>query len=123
MKTRPLVGFKSLKALNVFSTLMMGLKMLPAYRAESYEAFLERVHAMPPEDQEKMIRQAAVFVDLEQEEVEALACFAEDANGIAFGPANLKTMGPVEIVDLIVLVCMEIAKIKVDFISEDEKKN
>lgn len=122
MKTRPLVGFKSLQALNVFSTLMMGLKMLPAYRGETYEAFLERIQAMPEDDQRNMIRQAAVFVDLKQEEVEALASFAEDANGIQYGPANLKSMGPVEIVDLIVAVCMEIAKIKVNLVTEDEKK-
>lgn len=122
MKTRPLVGFKSLQALNVFSTLMMGLKMLPAYRGETYEAFLERIQAMPEDDQRNMIRQAAVFVDLKQEEVEALASFAEDANGIQYGPANLKSMGPVEIVDLIVAVCMDIAKIKVNLVTEDEKK-
>lgn len=118
-----LVGFKSYRALNVFHSLMLGLKMLPAYIGESYEAFFERVELMPPEDQEKMIREAALFVKLEQDEVEALICFVKDPNGVPYSAANLRSLGPDQIFEAIVAVCLEISKIKIDFVSTAEKKN
>ena len=123
MKTLELKGFKSLKALNVFHSLMLGLKMLPHYRNESYEEFFARVQEMPPLDQEKMIREAALFVNLERDEVEALTAFVADPNGVAYGPENLKSMTPDQIFEMIVAVCLEVAKIKIDFVTETEKKN
>lgn len=122
MKVLELKGLKSLRALNAYSTLMLGLKMLPAYMAESYEDFLGRVEEMPPEDQVKLIREAALFVELQKEEVEALLSFCSDPNGVPYGPANIKTLGPKEILDCIVAVCAELAKIKVDLISDAQKK-
>lgn len=119
----PLEGFKSLRALNAFHTLMLGLKMLPAYMGEPYEKFFARVGAMPIEDQYRMIREAAAFVELSQEEVEALVGFTSDPNGIPYGPPQLKTMKPGQILDLVCAVCLEIAKMKIDLVSEAEKKN
>jgi hypothetical protein len=90
---------------------------------EDYEAFYARVSLMPPRDQEKLIREAALLVELKQEEVEAFACFAADPNGIPYDASNLKNLGPREIHEIIVAVCVEISKIKVDLISDGEKKN
>lgn len=118
-----LEGYRSLKALNAFHTLMLGLKMLPSYMGEAYEDFYQRIEAMAPSDQEKMIREAALFVELQKDEIEAICHFAADANGIAYGPENLKRLGPGEILEIIVAVCVEISKIKVNFVSESEKKN
>lgn len=118
-----LKGYKSLRALNAFSALVLGLKMLPAYMKESYEEFLGRLQAMPPADQKIMLRQAAQFVELQREEVEALAAFYADPNGVPYTGANLASLPPDRIIDIIVEVCAEIAKIKVDFVSETEKKN
>jgi hypothetical protein len=70
MKVAELKGYKAWRAFGVFHKLMLGLKMLPAYMGESYEEFFERVSIMPAADQEKLIREAALFVDLEQDEVE-----------------------------------------------------
>ncbi len=123
MKVLELKGYKSLRALNAFNALMLGLKMLPAYMGEGYETFLNSINLMPPDDQKKMIREAALFVELQKEEVEAIICFAADKNGVPFGPENLKSLKPNELIDIIVLVCFEIAQIKIDFISETEKKN
>ena len=123
MKVQPLVGIKSLWALNSFHKLMLGVKMLPAYMGLAYEEFYERVEAMPPGDQEKVIREAVLFVDLNKDEVEALACFACDPNGIPYGPENLKSLGPDKLVEIMVAVCVEIAKIKINFVTEAEKKN
>ncbi len=123
MNVRELKGYKSLRALNVFHALMLGLKMLPNYAHESYEDFFARVQGLPTSDQEKMIREAALFVTLDREEVEALICFVEDRNGVAYGPENVKNLGPDELHECIVSVCTEISKIKINFVTDSEKKN
>lgn len=123
MKVLELRGFKSLKALNAFHTLMLGVKMLPSYITESYEDFYGRVSQMPPQDQEKIIREAALFVELQKDEVEALVCFCADSNGVPYTAENLKALRPDQILEIVVAVCVEISKIKVNFVREDEKKN
>jgi len=122
MKILELKGLKSLRVMNVFHTLMLGLKMLPNYMGESYEDFLERVESMPPEDQEKMIREAVLFVELDKSEVEAALIFSTDSNGIPITAENIKNLGPVEIMERIVAVCMKVAEIKVDLVGAREKK-
>lgn len=117
-----LKGYKSLRALNAFNTLILGLKMLPAYMGETYENFLNRVSAMPPADQLKMIREAAMFVELQKEEVEAIVCFCADANGVPYEAANMKNLRPDQFIEMITAVCGEIAKMKIDFVSDKEKK-
>jgi hypothetical protein len=122
MKVLELKGFKSLRALNTFSTLVLGLKMLPAYMKESYEEFLERLQAMPEADQRKMLLEAAQFVSLEKDEVEAVLSFCTDPNGVPFSSENIKQLGPDQLVEAIVSVCMEIVKIKIDLVDDLEKK-
>lgn len=123
MIVRELKDYGAWRAFGVYHKLMLGLKMLPAYMAESYEEFIERVSAMPPEDKEKMIREAAIFVDVEEEELHYLIRFVSDKNGVPYGPENIKSLSPDQIFEIIVAVCKECAKIKVDFVSESEKKN
>ncbi len=123
MNVIELRGYKSLKAMNAFHALMLGLKMLPSYRAESYEDFYARIEAMDDSDQEKMIREAVLFVNLEKDEVEALACFCTDANGVPYTAENIKNLGPKDLVEMIVAVCVQISKINVNFVTEVEKKN
>lgn len=122
-KVLPLKGYRSLRALNAFHVLMLGLKMLPAYMGESYEDFFKRVQEMPPADQQKMIREAALFVNLEKEEVEALVCFCCDANDVPYVAENMKSLGPDDLMEVIVAVCSAIAEIKIDIVTEAEKKN
>lgn len=123
MKVRELKGYKSLKALNAFHALMLGLKMLPEYQAVSYEDFFELVERLPPDGQEAMIRRAAQFVELKQDEVEAIVCFVEDNNGVPYDATNLKNLNPLELVEIIVAVCKAIAAIRIGLVTEDEKKN
>ncbi len=122
MKVLELVGPKSFGALRVFSSLVMGIKMLPIYFGESYTEFLARVHEMSPKDQEKVIREALQFVSLTTEEIEGICCFAADPNGVAYNSANLRSMKLPDIFNIVVAVCLEVAKIDVSFVSEDEKK-
>lgn len=123
MKVRELRGHKSLRALNAFHALMLGLKMLPEYMAISYETFFERIERMPSKDQIKLIREAALFVELQKEEVAALMSFVEDPNGVPYNEENMGNLAPGQLVDGIVSVCAELAKMKIDLVSEDEKKN
>lgn len=122
IKVLELKGIKSLGAMNVFHTLMLGLKMLPAYAGESYEDFYERAAAMDPKDQESLIREAVLFVPLDATDVQIVISFCADANGIPYGPENLKNLGPKELMECIVAVCMRVAAIKVDMVSPGEKK-
>lgn len=122
MKVLELKGYKSLRALNAFHTLMLGLKMLPAYMSETYEDFFARVSEMSEADQEKVIRQAALFVQLEEDEVEALISFGTDKLGVPYSSVNKKNLGPGDIIDVIVAVCVEISKIKIDLVSDSQKK-
>lgn len=123
IKVLPLRGFKSLKALNAFHALLLGLKMLPAYQGEQYETFFERVDAMPDSDKQKIIREAAFFVDLQPEELEAMVSFCEDANGVPYSRENIKSLGPAQLIEIIVAVSMELSRMKITLVSETEKKN
>lgn len=116
-------GLKSLRALNVFHTLMLGLKMLPMYAHESYEEFFSRIDQMPPKDQEKMIREAALFVELSIDDLEAIICFCKDPNGVPYGTANINNLSMDELFEIVVAVSVAISKIKINFVTESEKKN
>jgi len=122
MKVLELKGYKSLRAMNAFHALMLGLKMLPSYQHYSYEDFFTMVEAMEKPDQIKMIKEAALFVELQKEEVEALLCFCADKNGVPYEASNLKSLPPEKIMEIIVAVCSVIADIKIDFVSDTEKK-
>lgn len=122
MKVLELKGYKSLRALNAFHTLMLGMKMLPAHLGESYEAFYSRFSDLAEGEQASMIREAALFVELTKEEVEALVCFVADDNGVPYEPSNLKNLGPSELIDVICAVCQEIGKIRIDIVNREEKK-
>lgn len=123
MKILELKGYKSYRALNAFHALMFGLKMLPSYHSESYEQFFSRIDSMPEVDQKKMIAEAAKFVNLEREELEAIVCFATDKNGVPYTSENIKSLSPVEIHQIIVEVCYQVCQIKIDMVTDSEKKN
>lgn len=123
MKVSELKGYEAWRAFGTFHKLMLGLKMLPSYMGESYEEFYERIAEMDESSQETMIREAAVFVDIEKEEVESIIQFCSDPNGVPYRSENIKNLPPDELFEIIVAVCKEIAKIKIDFVSDTEKKN
>jgi hypothetical protein len=122
MKVLEIKGYSSLRAFQAYNTLMLGLKMLPAYVSESYESFYTRLTDMPLADQEKMIREAAFFVELRKEEIEAIVCFCTDPNGVPYSAINVGNLNPKQLIEAIVSVCVELSKFKIDLVSEDEKK-
>jgi hypothetical protein len=123
-KCLPLKDVKSLRALNAYCALMIGLKMLPAYGHLSLEDFFALVEAMSPEDKVTLLTNGARIVELDPNEVKALVCFCTDKNGIPYQEANIKTLGPSDLVEVIVTVCFEIMQnINIDLITPAEKKN
>ncbi len=119
-----LKGINSFYAAQAFYKLMLGLKMLPSYYAEPFEEFYARIDLMSEDDQEKIIREAVVFVNLDKSEILDLCQFASDSNGIPYREPQLKNMLPESIHEIIVSVSKEIAKShKIRLVSEDEKKN
>lgn len=118
-----LKGLKSLRAFNVFHTLMLGVKMLPDYLSEDYESFLGRVSEMSDADKVKVLTVAAKFVKLETEELDAIIYFCKDKNGLPYTQASLVNLTPDELIEIIVAVCMKISEIKIDILSDNEKKN
>lgn len=118
-----LEGLESLWALNAFHKILLGVKQLPSYQSETYEQFFSRVEKLTPSEKEQVIREAVIFVDLMKEEIEALARFAKDSNGISFSYANMKSLSFVDIFEIIVAVCVAISQIEIKFLTKDEKKN
>lgn len=123
-KVLPLKDYKSLRALNAYCALMIGMKMIPAHQHLTLEEFFALVEAMEPEDQLKVLTNGAKIVELQPEEVKALVCFCTDKNGVPYTAENLKNLGPGELVEIIVTVCMEVLKnIHIDLLTAEEKKN
>lgn len=120
---RELKDIRSLRPLNAFSALVLGVKMLPAYQHLGYEEFLAVVEAMDEEGQKTIFREAASFVELSSDDVSGMLWFCNDSNGVPFDSSNMKNLNPKQIVEMIVAVCMKIVNINVDFVSADEKKN
>lgn len=113
-----------MRALNAFTTLLLGMKMLPANMHLTFEEWLSIVEGMDEYGRMKTLEYGARIVALDPEEVKALVCFCTDKNGIPYSAENLKTLGPGELVEVIVTVCMEIMQnVKIDLITEAEKKN
>lgn len=115
-------GYESYQAVLSYNKLLLGLKMLPLYYYEEYDSFYARVREKSAEDQKKLLKEAALFVNLTKEEVQALLCFCADANGVPYQPANMKSLTADQIIEMIVAVSFEISKIKIDFVTEEEKK-
>ena len=122
MKLLPLTGYKSLRALNAFHSLLLGLKMLPINLDKDYVEFFASFKDKTDAEKEAALRQAVAFVQLSQDEVEALVSFGTDSNGIPYSSVNQKQLAPEELFDIIIAVCMEIGRIKIELVSEEEKK-
>ena len=122
-KTLPLVGYKSLRALNAFHMIMMGLKMVPIYAFMKYEVFFEMFEEKTDSEKEIFLREGLAMIELQEDEIEALIGFCCDSNNIPYGKANLKNLPLKEIYECCLAVMIEISKIEISFITESEKKN
>lgn len=117
-----LKGYQSYKAFNAYHHLLMGMKMIPEYSSLSFEDFLAVLDEMTLEDKKKVVTNGVKFVNLEEDELQSMMSFCSDKNGVPYTKENMKNLGPDKITEIVVAVAMEIAKIKVDFVTEEEKK-
>ena len=122
-KVIELTGAKSLVAFNGFNSLLLGLKMLPDHIEKSYEEFHALFDEMSEADKERALSRAVAHIALTEDEVEAMVSFCCDANGVPYGKSNIKNLKLKDLHEVIISVAMEIGRIKVDILSEDEKKN
>lgn len=117
-------GHAGFRAFQAFHTLLLGLKMLPAYLHETYEEFYEQgFKDKSDEEKAKFLREALLFVKLEEDEIESLVSFAKDINGVPYGKSNIKNLKPDELSEILVAVLSEIGRIKITLVTSDEKKN
>lgn len=121
-KVLPLVGLESLHAFTAFNALLLGMKMLPSYAAIPYVEFYDGFGAKDDSEKETFLREALAFVTLSREEVSALVSFCSDANGVAYGAHNVKSLGAKDLFEIVIAVCMEIGRIEITLVTETEKK-
>lgn len=118
-----LKGYDALRAYYAYVALLLGINMLPEYMMETPDSFLKRVQELPDDKLKELLYTGAKIVELDKPSVEALVCFCKDKNGIPYRAENIKNLNPLQMIDLIVAVCFEISKIKIDLVSDAEKKN
>lgn len=123
IKTKELSGLSSYSAFQVFYKILLGLKMYVAYAHYKPEEFFEYISNLDEQGQEKVVREALMLVPIEKEEILVLASFCVDKNNVPFGASNMASLKPNEVLDILTKACMELAKIRIDFVTEDEKKN
>lgn len=122
MKVLAIKGSNALNALQGFSALLLGFKMLPSRIAEDFEHYYESFKDKTDPEKEKVLREALMFVNLKKDEIEAIVSFATDKNGIPYSAASIKNMELKDLFEVIIAVCMEIGRIKISLVSDDEKK-
>lgn len=126
MKLLELRGPNSADAMTAFVQMMYGSFMFSGARmhCESPLEFLEMIDNMPESDQEKVLKEAILFVGIESKEIPLLSRFATDDNGVPYTNENMKSLKPNEIHAIILAVCKELVKaLDITFISDSEKKN
>lgn len=112
-----LSGIKSVWAFQVMHTLLMGYWMIPNFESEkeSFEKFLERFEQGSEEEKRAIFQKAMYLVKLNKDEILAVCGFAKDKNGIEYSAENIENLSFDEISQIIIDVCVEIARIRVFF--------
>lgn len=123
MNLLPLKGPKSVRALQAFQVLVLCGNMLPEYMGMEREAYGKMADELSEADKEKLLRKILTTIPTQEEEIYVLAAFATDKHGVPFSKVNIDNLGPAQIVEILVAVCMEIAKIKITMVTDEEKKN
>jgi hypothetical protein len=123
VKVLPVKGVKSLKVLNTFHNLLIGLKMSRGFAHLTWQEFHDFFKEKTIEEKECYLREAAAMVILTDDELDACLSFAADPNGVPYSKINSADLTPIQLHEIVVAVCMEgVGKAEVTLLSEDEKK-
>lgn len=123
IKVKELRGLESVWALNAYHTLVRGLALEQACLGQEVDTTLAKFEALDDAGKERELRRAFALVNLGADDMQNLLLFALDANGIPYAKRKLSALGPVELVEAMLAVCMEIAKITPKVCPNDVKKN
>lgn len=123
IKTKELRGLQSVWALNAYSTLVYGLATEQACLGQDYETSTAKFEALPLADKEKQLRHALQIVNLSKDDMQNLLAFALDVNGIPYSQKNVDKLPPMELVEAMLAVCLELAQLRPQICPEDAKKN
>ena len=115
MEVTELKGLKSVKALNIYSQLLLGYKMLPIHFDKTYDEFLEWFSNQSVDDKKIIIKQALSAVSLDDVDITALTAFAKDENGIIYTKSVLDHLSINEIIDVATEVCLALDRLEVFF--------
>lgn len=111
-----------MQAMYAYQKVILGLNMLPLNISKAYHEFASETRELTIEEQETLIRQGCIQVPLAKEEIEALLVFCADKHGVPYDHTNMGNLGPKELHECMVAVCMEMVKIDISLVSKDEKK-
>ena len=123
VKVKELRGLESVWALNAYHTLVRGLAIEQACLGQEMDTTLAKFEALDLAGKERELRRALTLVNLGEDDMRNLLLFALDVNGIPYGQRDCKKLGPAELIEAMVAVCLEIAKITPRVCPEDVKKN
>jgi len=123
VKIREFKGYEGFRAMQTFCKLVLGLKMIPQYSSFEYLDFLSVIHEMTENDTRLVLREAILLVDLTEDECLSLCVFGSDINGVPYGKVNIKNLTIADSVNVMIEVCLKLSEIKIDALTDDQKKN
>lgn len=115
IKIKELKGLKSVRALTVYTKLVLALGLTPYNKEGSITEFAKKFEEYPAEEKKVLLKAACASVWLEDDEIEAVTSFALDENNIAYESESLFEMKPSEIVKIMSEVCFKISETKIFF--------
>jgi len=123
IKILPLVNLKSVQAFCAYNNVLFGLHCSPSNMGKTDEQFFDWFDGLTEEEKEKQLRFGLSLAKISTEEMLDLCYFASDENGIQYTEINLKKLNPKEIIEIMLAVCIAMTKIKVNSVSDEQKKN
>ena len=110
-----LKGIRSVRALQVCSTLLLGMLMLPINLNKKFDEFFKDIAKLPVDDQRKVLRDAVKLVALGDDEINACLAFCKDKNGVPIDKSNIENYPPGVIAEMVVSVCLSVLATEVFF--------
>lgn len=117
IRAEEIKGIKGLCAFKALHTLLFNYYLLPEFKKdkETYGDFLKRFHKMDDDEKREVLEMSLYFAGIEVKEIETLVSFAEDVNGVHYSKASMNNLDFPQLFEIIIDVCLEVAKIKVFF--------
>ena len=122
---KELKGLKSIYAVNALSSLVYGLASEQAHLGQGIEETYAKFEQLDEAGQRIQLKHALQVVNLTQDDMLNLLCFALDPNGVPYDETRVKNMAPTDIMDAMLEVACKVAQTvkKTRSITEDSKKN